>query len=56
VIDAADVTRGDKLTAFDPAVVKDATYAVTVEPRGGSPNGKPSAAPVFFGKLIPVGP
>ncbi|MFZ0205650.1 MAG: anti-sigma factor [Roseiarcus sp.] len=56
VIDTADVTRGDKLAAFDPAVVKDATYAVTVEPPGGSPNGKPSGAPVFVGKLIPVGP
>ena len=56
VIDAADVTRADKLAAFDPAVVKDATYAVTVEPIGGSPDGKPSGAPVFVGKLIPVGP
>jgi anti-sigma-K factor RskA len=56
VIDAADVTRDDKLAAFDPAVVQAATYAVTVEPIGGSPNGKPSGAPVFVGKLIPVGP
>ena len=56
VIDSADVTRGDRLAPFDPAVVKDATYAVTVEPKGGSPDGKPSGAPVFLGKLIPVGP
>ena len=41
---------------YDRAVVEDATYAVTVEPPGGSPNGKPSGPPVFVGKLIPVGP
>jgi anti-sigma-K factor RskA len=28
----------------------------TVEPPGGSPDGKPCGPPVFFGKLIPVGP
>lgn len=53
VIDAA--TDGKHLD--DPkAIVREATYAVTVEPKGGSPNGKPSGAPVFFGKLVPVGP
>jgi anti-sigma-K factor RskA len=56
VIDAADVTRGDKLAGVEPAIVKDATYAVTVEPKGGSPTGQPSGAPAFVGKLIPVGP
>ena len=48
--------RGASLSAYDPAVVAGATYAVTVEPPGGSPDGKPSGAPVFVGKLIPVGP
>jgi len=56
VIDSADITRADKLRAYDPAVVTDATYAVTVEQPGGSPTGAPTSAPVFFGKLIPVGP
>jgi len=56
VIDAATVTRNPRLAAFDRAVVEDATYAVTVEPEGGSPDGKPSGPPVFVGKLIPVGP
>ena len=56
VIDAATVTRNPRLAAFDRAVVEDATYAVTVEPPGGSPDGKPSGPPVFVGKLIPVGP
>ena len=51
-----DTVRGASLSAYDPAVVTDATYAVTVEPPGGSPDGKPSGPPVFVGKLIPVGP
>ena len=55
VIDAAARTEGGRL-AYDPAQVRAATYAVTLEPPGGSPNGKPSGAPVFVGKLIPVGP
>ncbi len=50
------VRRDRKLGDTDAAVVMDATYAVTVEPEGGSPNGKPSGDPVFYGKLIPVGP
>jgi len=56
IIDAAAVTRGPRLAAFDRAVVEDATYAVTVEPEGGSPDGKPSGPPVFVGKLVPVEP
>ena len=43
------------LSAYDPAVVQSATYAVTVEPPGGSPTGQPTSAPVFVGKLIPTG-
>jgi anti-sigma-K factor RskA len=35
--------------------VENATYAVTIEPPGGSPNGAPSGAPVFVGKLFPTG-
>jgi anti-sigma-K factor RskA len=53
VIDAA---TGERPLADDRALVRDATYAVTVEPKGGSPDGKPSGAPVFVGKLVPVGP
>ena len=51
-----DKSRAASLSAYDPAVVQNATFAVTVEPPGGSPTGQPSGAPVFVGKLIPVGP
>jgi anti-sigma-K factor RskA len=51
-----DTPRGASLSAYDPAVVAGATYAVTVEPPGGSPTGQPSGTPVFVGKLILVSP
>ena len=51
-----DTPGGANLSAYDPTVVADATYAVTIEPPGGSPTGQPSGAPVFVGKLIPVSP
>jgi anti-sigma-K factor RskA len=56
VIAADSATRRANLAQYDRAVVEDATYAVTVEPLGGSPTGQPSGPPVFVGKLIPVGP
>jgi anti-sigma-K factor RskA len=56
VIAADSATRSANLAQYDRAVVADATYAVTVEPPGGSPTGQPSGPPVFVGKLIPVEP
>jgi len=50
----SETSRAASLSGLDPAVVQSATYAVTVEPPGGSPTGQPSGAPVFVGKLIPV--
>jgi anti-sigma-K factor RskA len=44
------------LTAYDPAVITGATYAVTVEPPGGSPDGRPSTTPVLTGRLVPAAP
>ncbi len=51
-----ETPRAANLAAYDRAVVENATYAVTVEPPGGSPSGQPSGPPVFVGKLLPVGP
>lgn len=44
------------LASCDAAVVYGATYAVTVEQAGGSPDGRPTSAPVFSGKLIETVP
>jgi anti-sigma-K factor RskA len=59
VIGAGDFTARPALAPFDSATVTSATYAVTIEQAGGSPDGKPTSAPVFAGKLIetvPAGP
>ncbi len=56
VIGNGDFTASPKLASYDGDIVKAATYAVTVEPAGGSPDGKPTAAPVFAGKLIETVP
>jgi anti-sigma-K factor RskA len=56
VIGEGDFTARPALAAYDSSIVRNATYAVTVEPSGGSPSGKPSAAPVFTGKLIETVP
>lgn len=48
----ARVATHELLTPYDPAVITDATYAVTVEPPGGSPTGQPSGTPILSGRLV----
>jgi anti-sigma-K factor RskA len=56
VIGGGDFTARPVLAAFDADVINAATYAVTVEQAGGSPDGNPHSAPVFTGKLIETVP
>ncbi|MCA6099627.1 anti-sigma factor [Bradyrhizobium australafricanum] len=56
VIGADDFTARPVLSGYDPDVINGATYAVTVEQAGGSPNGQPTSAPIFTGKLIETVP
>jgi anti-sigma-K factor RskA len=56
VIGADDFTSRPVLASYDPDTVKSATYAVTVEQAGGSPDGNPHSAPIFTGKLIEAVP
>jgi anti-sigma-K factor RskA len=56
VIGAGDFTARPVLSSYAPDVIDGATYAVTVEQAGGSPNGQPTSAPVFTGKLIETVP
>jgi anti-sigma-K factor RskA len=56
VIGAADFTARLVLSSYDANTINAATYAVTVEQAGGSPDGKPSSAPIFTGKLIETVP
>lgn len=56
VIGSGDFTARPVLAGYDADLVNGATYAVTVEQPGGSPNGQPTSAPVFSGKLIETVP
>ncbi len=59
VIGGSEFTSRPVLASYDSEIVKAATYAVTVEQAGGSPDGNPHSAPLFSGKLIetvPPGP
>jgi anti-sigma-K factor RskA len=56
VIGGNDFTIRPVLSAYDPDTVNKATYAVTVEPEGGSPTGVATGPIVFTGKLIEAVP
>jgi anti-sigma-K factor RskA len=56
VIGPNDFTSRPVLASYDPDVVKSATYAVTVEQAGGSPDGDPHSTPILAGKLIETVP
>jgi anti-sigma-K factor RskA len=56
VIGASEFTSRTLLTAYDSEVINTATYAVTLEQAGGSPDGAPHSQPVFIGKLIETVP
>lgn len=52
VIDDAAPTRAPTLAGYKPDVLEASTYAVTLEPEGGSPSGDPTGPIVFTGKMI----
>jgi anti-sigma-K factor RskA len=54
VIDDRKVVTRPALTAYKPDVIESATFAVSLEPEGGSPTGKPTGPVVFSGRLIPT--
>jgi anti-sigma-K factor RskA len=56
VIGADDFTARPVLGAYAPDIVDQATYAVTVEPEGGSPTGVATGPIVFTGKLVETVP
>ena len=56
VIGSGDFTARPTLASSDTDMVKGATDAVTVEQQGGSPDGKPTSAPIYAGKLIETVP
>lgn len=55
VIDKARTMAKPTLAAYSPDVIEGSTYAVTLEPEGGSPSGDPTGPVIFSGKLSPSG-
>lgn len=56
VIGNNDFTARPILAGYDSEIVNQATFAVSVEPPGGSPSGAPTGPVVFSGKLIETVP
>lgn len=52
LVNNAAFTAGPQLAAFAPGFIREATYAVSVEPEGGSPTGAPTGPVVYAGKLV----
>ncbi len=50
----ADLTPRATLAAFDRRVIEKATFAVSLEPEGGSPIDKPTGPVLFHAKLVQV--
>lgn len=56
IVGRGDFTPKAQLASYDKDTVDNATYAITLEPQGGSPTGQPTSAPIFAGKLIEIMP
>lgn len=56
VIGSTDFTVSPSLAEFDAETINRATYAVSVEPEGGSPTGVATGPIVFTGKLVETVP
>ncbi len=51
VVGEDDFTQSSNLAAYDASIIGDATFAVSLEPEGGSPSGTPSNV-MFTGTLV----
>jgi anti-sigma-K factor RskA len=51
LVGSGDFTRSSDPAAYDPATIGDGTFAVSLEPEGGSPTGAPSNL-MFLGKPV----
>jgi len=56
VLASGEFTPGRTLAAYDENTISDATYAVSLEPAGGSPTGFPTGPVLFTGKLVEAAP
>lgn len=54
VLDDSLSVSADALAAYDPELLEQATFGISVEPEGGSPTGRPTG-PAIHGYLYPTG-
>lgn len=52
VVSTQGVSVRPALARYDATVVRDATYAISLEPEGGSPTGAPTGPVLYTGKLL----
>jgi anti-sigma-K factor RskA len=52
VVGSSEFTIDNKLAGYDPGTITEATYAVTLEPEGGSPTGVATGPILWTGKLV----
>jgi len=52
VVDTQGVSVHRALARYDTSVVKDAVYAISLEPEGGSPTGHATGPVLYTGKLV----
>jgi anti-sigma-K factor RskA len=55
ILGSDEFTRPDSLAPYDRETIADASFAVSLEPESGSPNGAPSNL-MFIGKLVEATP
>ena len=56
LVGTGEFTAAPALASYDPATISAATYAVSLEPEGGSPTGAPTGPVLFTGKLVEAVP
>ena len=56
LVGTQEFTVRPALAAYDPDTINRATYAVSLEPEGGSPTGEPTGPVLFAGKLVEATP
>jgi anti-sigma-K factor RskA len=56
LIGKEEFTQRPQLANYDAVTINRATYAVSVEPEGGSPTGAPTGPVLYSGKLLQATP
>ena len=52
VVGAGPYTVRQAAPEYDPVIINRATYAISLEPEGGSPTGAPTGPVLYHGKLV----